>query len=112
MRTGKRCVAQFPSIRSTIARPMGDVFRFPDGPPPPPPKNILRAMFFTMIGPSKRPLTCAAYDVETGIELRLSYGDDVMRSQLFRGMDREEQTAEAADAWRLALVEKGFKETT
>ena len=88
---------------------MADVFRFPDPAPKPPPKNVLRAVLFTVVGPSNRPLTCAAYDVETGIELRLSYAnDDVQRSQLFRGVDREEQTAEVADAWRLALIDQGF----
>jgi len=55
---------------------MADVFRFPSTPPAPPPKNILRATFFTVIGPSNRPLTCAVYDVATGLELRLSYADD------------------------------------
>ena len=88
---------------------MADVFRFPDSPKLPPPKNIYRATFFTVTGPSNRPLTCAAYDVATGIELRLSYADDdVMRSELFRGMDSEERLAEQAVQWRAALVEKGF----
>jgi hypothetical protein len=89
---------------------VADVFRFPDSPPPPPPKNILRATFFQMVGPSGRPLTCAAFEVDTGLELRLSYGDDVMRSQLFRGIDRDERLTETADSWRLALVAKGFCE--
>jgi hypothetical protein len=34
----------------------------------------------------------------------------LMRSQLFRGVDHEERCAEAADAWRLALIQKGFTE--
>jgi hypothetical protein len=97
-------------VEAKAGLPMGEVFRFPDPPPPPPPKNVLRAVLFTVMGRSNRPLTCAAYDVETGLELRLSYGDDVMRSQLFRGVDAEERTTEAADAWRLALLEKGFTE--
>jgi hypothetical protein len=33
-----------------------------------------------------------------------------MRSQLFRGVDRDERLAEAADAWHLALIQKGFLE--
>jgi hypothetical protein len=85
-------------------------FRFPDPPPPKASKNILRATLFHMVGPSGRPLTCASFEVETGLELRLSYGDDVMRWQLFRGVDRDERLAEAANAWRLALVQKGFVE--
>jgi hypothetical protein len=86
------------------------VFRFPDPHPPKPPKNILRATLFHMVGPSGRPLTCAAFEVETGLELRLSCGDDVMRWQLFRGLDRDERLAETADAWRLAHLHKGFSE--
>jgi hypothetical protein len=50
------------------------------------------------------------FQTEFGLELRLSYGDDLMRSELFRGVDRDERCAEAADAWRLALVNKGFSE--
>ena len=34
--------------------------------------------------------------------------DDVMRSQLFRGLDRDERVAETADGWRQLLVDKGF----
>lgn len=48
--------------------------------------------------PSGRPLTCAAFDVETGFELRLSYSDnDVQRSQLFRGPLQEDNAAN--DPW-------------
>jgi hypothetical protein len=88
---------------------MTDVFRFSDTPKPVP-KNIHRATFFRMIGASERQLTCAAYETEFGLELRLSYGDDLMRSQLFRGVDHQERCAETADAWRLSLFEKGFIE--
>jgi hypothetical protein len=63
-----------------------------------------------MASPGGRTLTCAAYEVETGLELRVSYGDDVMRSELFRGVDRDERLAETADSWHLALLEKGFAE--
>ena len=90
---------------------MADVFRFPDTPKPRPPKNIHRATFFTVIGPSKRPLTCAAYDVDTGLEVRLFYGtDDVQRSELCRGPLRDQKAAGTADAWRIALLQKGFTE--
>jgi hypothetical protein len=91
---------------------MTDVFRFPATPPPPPPKNLHRATFFVVVGASGRPLTCAAYEVATGVELRLSYGDDdMMRSELFRGVDREERLAQIADAWRSRLLAKGFVES-
>jgi hypothetical protein len=50
--------------------------------------------------------------VESGLELRLLHGDDdERRSELFRGSDRHERLAEAADSWRLALLEIGFTET-
>jgi len=89
-----------------------DVFKFPDSPPPPPPKNVLRTLLFRVVGTSGRPLTCAAFEVETGLELRLCYEDrdDVMRSQLFRGVGHEERCAEAADAWHLALIQKGCRD--
>ena len=90
---------------------MAEFFRFPATPPPPLPKNELRATLFTVIGPSGRPLTCAAYDVETGLEVRLFYSeDDVQRSQLFRGPLGEDHAATVADQWRLALLQKGFAE--
>jgi hypothetical protein len=89
---------------------VADVFRFPD-PPPPPPKNRLVATLFQMASPGGRTLTCAAYEVETGLELRVSYGDNLMRSELFRGLDRDERLAETADSWHLALLERGLWNT-
>jgi hypothetical protein len=50
------------------------------------------------------PLICAVYEVETGLELRLAYGDDVVRTQSFGGPDRDERLAAAADSWHLAPV--------
>ena len=90
---------------------MGDIFRFPEAPKPAPPTNEHRATFFSVTGATARQLTCAAYEVETGLELRLAYEDngDLMRSQLFRDVDREERVAEMADAWRRLLVENGFR---
>ena len=32
----------------------------------------------------------------------------MMRTELFRGLGRDERLAEVADAWHLALLEKGF----
>lgn len=63
---------------------MADVFRFPKTPPPPPPKCTHRATLFRVVGPSGRPLTCAAYEVETGLELRLLYGDDDVTRAILR----------------------------
>ncbi|SRR5690242_538929 len=100
-----------PTPRATLPG-VADVFRFPDPPKPPPSRNDYRATFFVVVGGSGRRLVCAAYDVETGLELRLSYEDngDLMRSQVFRSADREERVAEMADGWRLLLLEKGFRE--
>ena len=54
----------------------------PEPLPPPPPKNNHRATFLHIVGPSDRPLTCSAFEVETGAwELRLAYGDDVGSSR-------------------------------
>jgi len=57
-------------------------------------------------------MICASYEVESGLVLRLTYRDnnDVMRSELFRGPNREMVASEAADLWRTLLLEKGFTE--
>src|SRR5436189_5610919 len=90
---------------------MADVFRFPDPPKAPPPKNVLRATFFAVTGVGGRTLTCAAYDIETGLEFRLSYAaDDVPRTELFRCADADERCAATPDQWRQLLVQKGFRE--
>jgi hypothetical protein len=76
----------------------------------PPPRHI--ATVFYVVAPSGPSLRCASYEVESGLELRLLHGDDdVRRSELFRGSDRHQRLAEAADSWRLALLEIGFTET-
>jgi hypothetical protein len=91
---------------------MADVFRFPDRPPPAQPKSDHVATFFTVTGAAGSPLRCAAYEVVTGLELRLAYEDngDLLRSQLFRNVDRDELVAEMADGWRRLLIAKGFSE--
>src|SRR5262245_58386549 len=70
-----------------------------------------RATFWMMRSPSSRVLTCAAYQTDTGIELRTSYtAEEIVATKLFRGPDADEQVAEAADTWRLNLLLKGFRE--
>jgi hypothetical protein len=65
----------------------------------------------THVGRSSRALICAVYEVETGLELRATYKpDDVMRTELFRRVERDERLAATAETWRLALAEKGFAE--
>jgi hypothetical protein len=86
-----------------------DVLYFPQTPRRLP--NIQHvATLFSVVAPSGARVTCAAFEVDTALELRLEYGDDTMRSELFRGVDRYEQTAEAAYTLRRALLEIGFTE--
>ena len=65
---------------------------------------------FAVVAESGRTLTGSAHDTQLGCELRLAYGDKLMRSELFRSADRDERIAETADALRLALLEKGFED--
>jgi hypothetical protein len=60
---------------------------------------------------SGRNIECAAFHVETGLELRTMYSPrEIIASQLFRGPDADEKVAEMADQWRLNLIAKGFEE--
>ncbi len=78
---------------------------------PPAPENEHLATFWTLRGATGRDLTCAAYRVATGLELRVGYGeDDIAASELFRGVDADDRLATAADAWRRTLLAKRFRE--
>jgi hypothetical protein len=69
------------------------------------------ATFWTVRGPSNRNLTCSAYRVRTGLELRVEYGpEDIVASHLFRGRHADERLAEKADVGRLTLIATGFQE--
>lgn len=69
------------------------------------------ATFWTLRGRSGRDLTCAAYRTDTGLELRAAYSNgDIVRTELYRGVDADDQLATRADAWRLTLIAKGFRE--
>ena len=58
-----------------------------------------------------RDLNCNTYRVATRLELRTEYGpEDIVTTQLFRGTDADERVESAADAWRLTLIAKGFRE--
>src|SRR4029434_10838992 len=74
-------------------------------------KNPVRTLFQMAAPNSHRVLTCTAYEVETGLELRVAYSDDVMRSELFRGVDHEERLAVTADSWDLALLGRSLPTT-
>ena len=69
------------------------------------------ATFWTVRGPSNRNLTCSAYRVQTALELRVEYGpEDIVASHRFRGRHADEKLAEKADAGRLTLIARGFRE--
>jgi hypothetical protein len=76
-----------------------------------PPRLELVSTLFRVRGASRRPLRCALYKVETGLELRLEYEDreDLQRSQLFTVYD-DVAIAALADEWNRALRAKGFEE--
>ena len=60
---------------------------------------------------TNRDITCSAYRVATGLELRTAYGpEDIVATELFRGTDADERLAETADNWRLNLIQKGFRD--
>ena len=83
------------------------------GPSPPPhePESEHLATFWTLRGPSERNLTCSAFRVGTGLELRTEYErGDIVATELFRSESADERLAERADAWRLTLLTKGFRE--
>jgi hypothetical protein len=70
------------------------------------------ATLWRLRGTSGRNIECAAFRVETGLELRTMYSpQEIIASQLFRGVDADEKVAEAADRWRLNLLAKGFSGT-
>jgi len=54
---------------------------------------------------------CSAYKNEFGLELRVEYGpEELVTSELFRGLDADERLAEKADVLRRILLAKGFHE--
>jgi hypothetical protein len=79
--------------------------------PPHGPILELVATLFRVQGTTRRPLRCALYHVETGLELRLEYENrgDLLHSQLFRVRD-DNVIAVLADTWHQALIAKGFEE--
>lgn len=69
------------------------------------------ATLWALRAPSGRLLICSAYRTATGLEIRAAYdGTDLVASERYGGPDADERLADAADRWRLTLIEKGFKE--
>lgn len=92
-----------------------DWSRVKDGPQPrpDPPAPTRLATLFRLVGVSQRPIRCATYGVETGIELRVEYEDreaDILKTQLFRDANPEAVIAETAAQWRAAFDGRGFTE--
>jgi hypothetical protein len=80
--------------------------------PPRMPRIEQLATLFRMRGASRRPLRCALYRIESGVELRLEYedrADDVLQTQLFRSRD-EDAIATLANDWHAKLEATGFEE--
>ena len=106
-----RSVRENARIGSTARVIVAEILPFPDPPRSSRPKPMHRATFFHVVGPTGRLVTCAVFEIETGLELRLSYGDDLlMRRHVFCGAHRDEQCVEAAALWRAVLLDKGFVE--
>jgi len=80
-------------------------------PAPAPPQNDHLYAFWTLRGATDRDITCSAYRVLTGIEMRVAYSEvEIIGTKLYRGVDADEQVARAADAVRPTMLEKGFRE--
>lgn len=76
------------------------------------PKSIHVTTFFVVVGPSNEPMTCAGFETDTGLQLRLSYADgSAMQTESFpAGLDLADRIAAKAEEWKRAWVEKGFTE--
>ena len=69
--------------------------------PPAPQLDLLR-LYWRMVGPSGRPLSCGLYRTTEGLELRCGYsGDDLLRSQLTPDI---ETASEVAEGWKLIVL--------
>lgn len=63
---------------------------------------------WNMRSPEGRVITCEMRETNTGLELRLAYGDELVWSQEFFGPAARLDIEMRAVAWRIALFEKGF----
>ena len=72
-----------------------------------PPERFVSTVW-AMRGLSEKPVLCEAWEVATGLELRLMRDGQMLRSQLCRGGMAEAATH--ADEWAMKLRAAGFRE--